>query len=171
MLEEIQNNIINNVNFVAQDKFKKLIEKTITVAFISGEDDPNLVSISFKFRELLEGLIFFANSKGKQYSYQLGTEALLTITNALLFELEPSEAFLLFHLRNLGKFRKKETELYEELQKLWNNSKQSSTESSIYEMTKQEFSKTLKKLMREKFIQYRKGNIHLNPSFVVRYRC
>lgn len=163
MLEDLHNEIIEKVDFTAIDKFEVLIKSSITRAMIIGEDNPNISSVSFKFAQLLEGLGTFANSKGKEKAPAIGAETLMTITNALQFELDESEAFLLYHLRTLGKFRKRESELLDELKKLWK-------QFPDYEMEEREFSRALKNLMREKFIQYRKGNIHLNPSFVIRYR-
>lgn len=164
MLEDLHNEIIESVDFTAMDKFETLIKSTVTRAVIVGEDNPNLTSISFKFGQLLEGLGTFANSKGKEHALRIGPETLLAITNALQFELDESEAFLLYHLRTLGKFRKKESELLAELKKLW-------VQYPDVAMEDREFSRSLKGLMRDKFIQYRKGNIHLTPSFVIRYRA
>lgn len=163
MLDEVYSEIYENVDFTAMDKFEVLIGKTIKKAIIEREDNPNIYSVAFKFGELLDGLTFFASSKGKEHTMKLGSETLLTITQALQFELDPEEAFLLFHLRGLGKFRKRETDLHNELKKLWKQFPE-------YEMDDRDFSRSLKGLMRDKFINYRRGNILLNPSFVIRYR-
>lgn len=167
MIEELHQEIYDEVSeklaFTAMDKFQNLIQSTITRAIIIGEDNPDLTSVSFKFQQFLEGLGTFANSKGKEKAHQVGTDTIIAVTNALQFELDDTEAFLLFHIRSLGKFRKKESELLAELKKLW-------VQYPDYEMEDREFSRALKGLMRDKFIQYRKGNIHLNPSFVIRYR-
>ncbi len=163
LFDDIYAEIMEGVDFSAFDKFEALIKKNITRAVIKGEDNPGLVSVSFKCQQLLEGLTPFANSKGKEQAYEVGAQTLLTITNALQFELDEEEAFLLFHLRGLGKFRKREAELLKELKKLWES-------FPDYAMEDRDFSRALKNLMRDKFIQYRKGNIHLNPSFVIRYR-
>lgn len=163
MLDQLYPKILESVSFTAIDKFEVLIKTSITQAMISGEDNPNLTSISFKWAKFLEGLPFFANSRGKEQAYKVGTETIMAVTNALQFELDEEEAFLLFHLRGLGKFRKRESDLLKELKKLW-------VDYPEYEMADRDFSRSLKNLMREKFINYRKGNITLNPSFVIRYR-
>lgn len=163
MIEDLHKEIIESVDFTAMDKFEVLVKTSLTPAFIVGEDNPNLVSLSFKFGQLLDGLGFFANSKGKELAPKIGTETLYAITTALQFDLEEEDAFLLYALRGLGKFRKKEADLFNELKGLWLNFPE-------FEMSSQDFSRSLKYLMREKFIQYRKGSIHLNPSFVIRYR-
>jgi len=111
---------------------------------------------------LLEGLAPFANSKGKEGSLVLGTQTFLDITEVLEFELDESDAFLVYHLRKIGKFRKREADLLQELTALWKVYPR-------YEISKQEFSRSLKELMRAKLIQYRRGNITLSPSFIIRY--
>ncbi|MCR9203251.1 MAG: hypothetical protein NXH75_01655 [Halobacteriovoraceae bacterium] len=163
MIENLHQDIYDNVDFMAMDKFQNLIQSTVTRAVIANDDNPDVTSVSFKFQQFLEGLGQFVNSKGKENALQVGTDTILAVTNALQFDLDDSEAFLLYHIRALGKFRKKESELLSELKKQWNK-------YPDYAMEDREFSRALKGLMREKFIQYRKGNIHLNPSFVIRYR-
>lgn len=163
MLEDVYSDIFEKVDFTAMDKFEALIGKTISRAIIKSEDNPNVVSVSFKCAELFQGITQFANSKGKDQTLILGTETILKVTDALQFELDESEAFILYHIRNLGKFRKREAELLAELKNLWKQFPQFALED-------REYSRALKSLMRDKFIQYRKGNIHLNPSFIIRYR-
>lgn len=163
MIEELHREIIESVEFTAMDKFEDLIKKSISMAIISGEDNPSLQSVSLKFGVLLDGLGFFANSKGKEHAPKVGADTLLAIAKALQFEMDPEEAFLLFSLRGLGKFRKKEADLKNDLKGLWKRFPE-------YTLDDQDFSRALKSLMRDKFIQYRKGSIHLNPSFVIRYR-
>lgn len=163
LLEELYAKILEKVDFTATDKFEALLRKCITRAVIHEQDPkPNMVNVSFKLPLLLEGLTPFANSKGKESLLALGTQTFLTITDVLEFELDESEAFLVFHLRKLGKFRKREADLLQELTLLWK-------EHPEYEMSKQEFSRSLKELMRAKLIQYRRGNITLSPSFIIRY--
>lgn len=163
LLEELYAKILEKVDFTAMDKFEALLRKTITRAVINEHDPkPHIVNVSFKLSQLLEGLPTFANSKGKEGALVLGTQTFLAITDVLQFELDESEAFLIFHLRKLGKFRKREADLLQELSALWK-------EYPDYEMSKIEFSRSLKELMRAKLIQYRRGNIMLNPSFIIRY--
>lgn len=165
MLEEIYSNIIERAEaFKGSDKFETLIRKSITIAVLSDHDPkPHIKNVSFKLKELLEGLTTLTNSKGKGVALKIGTETFLIIAEELQFEFDESEAFLMFHLRKLGKFRKREADLLSELTGLWK-------EYPEYEMAKQDFSRSLKDLMRAKFIHYRRGNILLNPSFVIRYR-
>ncbi len=164
MLEDVYSNILESVDYTAMDKFETLIRKTITKAVLNEQDPkPNITNVSFKLQNLLEGLETFANSKGKANTIVSGTETFLSITDALQYELDGSEAFLMYHLRRQGRFRKRESDLLDELTKLWKD-------YPDYEMTKQEFSRSLKELMRNKFIEYRRGNLYLTESFIIRYK-
>ena len=164
MLEEVFSSIIEKVDLTAIDKFETLLKKSITTAVIPSSDPkPFIETISFKFGPLLEGLDTFSKNKGKDKAQVLGTDLLLTILEGLQFEVDESECFLLFQLRKLGRFRKREKEFLEELKRLWKEYPQ-------YELSDGEFSRTLKSLMREKLILYRKCNIQINTSFIIRYR-
>ena len=164
MLEEVYETILEKVDLTAKDKFESLIRKSITIAIIPEYDPkPNIETISFKFGPLLEGLDSFANSKGKDKTQILGTNLVTIILEALQFEVDESECFLIFQLRKLGKFRKRESEFLAELKKLWKIYPQ-------FELSDNDFSHSLKSLMREKLLLYRKGSIQINTSFVMRYR-
>ncbi|MCF8060626.1 MAG: hypothetical protein K9K67_15090 [Bacteriovoracaceae bacterium] len=164
MLEEIHANILEKIKFDKLDKFEILLKSTIThVWSTEKEPDPRFHSVSFKLAEFFDGFTGFLNFYGKENKYQAGVEALSIICNELQIDIDEGECFLIFHIRNLGKFRKRESELLLELKNLW-------TQYPNYKMEDREFSKALKNLMRNKFINYRKGNLHLNPSVLLRYR-
>lgn len=163
MLKDVYTEILDKVNVSATDKFEALLTQSITIAIIPDYDPkPNLETISFKFGKLLDGLERFSKHSDMEKALIHGTDTLLAILDGLQFKVDESEAFLLYQLRKLGKFRKREKDLLDELKKLWKIFPQ-------YELTDGEFSASLKSLMREKLILYRKGTIQINLSFVVRY--
>jgi len=164
MLDEVYETILEKVDLTAIDKFETLIKKSISTAIIPEYDPkPNIETISFKFGPLLEGLDAFSKNKGKDQAQVIGTELLLIILEALQFEIDESECFLLFQLRKLGRFRKRESDFLAELKKLWKEYPQ-------FELSDGDFSRALKSLMREKILLYRKGVIQINASFVIRFR-
>lgn len=163
MFEEIYSEILGKVEFTAIDKFEALIRKSISRAVINGEDNPNIVSVSFKWSDLLDGLFYFANINGKESAPEDGAKVLLVILEALQYEYDVEDTFILFQLTRLGKFRKREADLLSDLKALW-------IKNPDYEMSDRDFSRALKVFMRDKFINYRKGNLTLNPSFIIRYR-
>lgn len=164
MLEEIYNTILEKVDVTAKDKFESLLRKSITIAFLPEHDPkPGIETVSFKFGQLLEGLDRFSKTSDKEKELVHGTENLFAVLVGLQFEVDESECFLLYQLRKIGRFRKREKDLSAELKALWKTFPQ-------YELSDGEFSRALKSLMREKLILYRKGIIQINKSFVIRFQ-
>jgi len=164
MLEEVYENILRKSKFEKEVTFEKLIRSTITKAWSDeNEPDDRYFTVSFKLQKFFDGFTGLQNQYGKDKKYQAGAEALFNILEELQVDVDESECFILYHLRDMGKFRKKEADLLKELKALWGN-------FPVYAMEDRPFSKTLKSLMRNKLIQYRKGNIHLNPSTLLRYK-
>lgn len=164
MLEEIYKTILEKLDVTALDKFESLLRKSITSAYIPDHDPkPGVEIISFKLAPLLEELDKFSRSHNKDQAMIHGTQNLQVVLEGLQFEFDESECFILYQLRKLGRFRKREKDLLAELKKLW----------KIFphlELSDVEFSHALKALMREKLISYRKRVIQLNSSFVISYR-
>ena len=100
---------------------------------------------------------------GREKRYDAGTHALMTILNQLGVDIEKEDCFILFHVRELGKFRIREEKLFKELTELWARYKD-------YKLEPNDFSYALKDLMRKKLIGYRRGNVTLNESVLIRYR-
>lgn len=163
-MEEILNNIMEKINFKRKDEFFKLLEKSLAIAH---EDTKTTYSthdnMVFRTGVLFAGFSPFHNELGKNKKYESGVEALSVICEELLIEVEKSELFVLFHIRELGKFRKKESDLLKELKSIWG-------QYPAYKIEDCDFSYALKNLMRLKFIEYRKGNLHLNKNVIIRYR-
>ena len=165
MLEEFYANILEKIKFDKRDKFEALLHSSITSVWREQEQEPDyrFKSISFKIDVFFSKFSPFVNFYGKNRKYLAGAEALYIICSELQIDVDEAECFLLFHIRNIGKFRKKESDLYDELMALWN-------EYPEFKMESRNFSRALKNLMRNKIIEYRKGNIHLNTSVMLRYR-
>jgi len=165
MLEEVYANILEKSKFDKVDKFEKLLRSSITEVWDSEkEPDPRFQSVSFKLSTFFEGFSAFQNFYGKEKKYLAGSEALMLICEELQIDVDEKECFILYHIRDLGKFRKRESELLSELNSLW-------AQFPDYRLEGRFFSMALKNLMRSKLIQYRKGNLHLNPSVLLRYRA
>lgn len=165
MLAEVYENILEKSKFDKVDKFEKLLKSSITEVWDQEkEPDPRFQCISFKLAVFFEGFTAFQNFYGKEKKYIAGVEGLQLIFDELQVEVDESECFILYHIRDLGKFRKRESELLKELTNLWHQFPE-------YKLEGIQFSKALKNLMRNKLIQYRKGNLHLLPSIMLRYRA
>ncbi len=163
-LELTYDDIIEKIEFRKKQNFETLIKKCIHVSNDSSTSTyavhPNIV---FKLDSFFKGFPSFVNEFGKDKKYLAGVHAIGVICEALGLEIEPEESFVLFHLRDLGKFRKSEKELAKELKNIYSNYKEFTLEGV-------ELTYALKSLMKKKFIDYRRGNLHLKPSLIIRYR-
>lgn len=163
-MKETIANIVEKINFKKKVPFGILLGKCV---HISNDQSKSTYAIHdnvvLKLDVLYEGLNSFVHEFGKDRKYEMGVEALSVICEEIGVEIDKDECFLLYHIRNLGKFRMKEAVLHSELKNLWKTYPE-------YEMTDQNFSYALKDLMRKKFIEYRKGSIYINNSVLIRYK-
>ena len=118
-MEEILESIMDKIEYTDREKFFVLLTKCIMVNNDSGRStyatQDNLI---FHFQSFFKGFSEFVNHFGKDKKYISGVHALTIITDELGYELEPAEAFILYHIRELGKFRLREDKLLSELKAL-----------------------------------------------------
>ncbi|MGB0453422.1 MAG: hypothetical protein ACPGJV_06880 [Bacteriovoracaceae bacterium] len=163
-MEETIARILENSTFTNTELLNQLLRKCIhisndsTVSTYAIHD--NLV---FKIDTFFKNLGSLANQYGKNRNYQAVSELLENILTELGLETDKKECFLFYHLRDLGKFRKREEDMHQELKVLWKSYPE-------FEMDDLDFSYSLKNLMRSRLIGYRRGKITLNPSVIIRYR-
>lgn len=163
-MEESISNILEKIEFKNKDLFKKLLLKCVQVSKDSGTSTYAIHdSVLFKFETLFKEFTPFLNEFGKDKKYEAGVHALAVICEELAYEMDKEEYFILFHIRDLGKFRLAEKKLRAELEELWK-------QYPDYALDSRDFSISLKNLMRKKFIQYRAGNLHINKSVIIRYK-
>lgn len=163
-MQEVIENILLNTEYTNEEKFRTLLNKSLKVSDESTKSTYAVHdNIIFKFSDFMQGFKDFENFFGKDKKYLSGVHALRAITDELGFEFQDPDLFILFHIKDLGKFRTKESKLYEELLKVWPQYKD-------FKLDKEDLTYALKDLMRAKFIEYRRGNITLNKNIIVRFR-
>lgn len=155
--------ILARLPFEKIDVFKQLLYKCIVIVKDPDEKyELDYIEIGFKIQDFFKGFSPFINHYGKDKKYKAGAEALGVIYDELGIELEPTQCFILFHLRELGKFRAKDSKLILELRPLWGQYKE-------FKMDDGEYAYALKDMMRKNVINFRRGNITLNPQITNRY--
>lgn len=158
-------NIVERTSITKKDLFEALISKCIKLSDASGKESysefPNVI---FDMDRLFKGFSPFNNELGKNKKYLAGVETLMIVFDELGIEIEKEECFILFHIREIGKFRIKEAKLLEELQELWAHGYHD------FKLEGGDFSYALKSLMRKKVMAYRRGSINFVPSVLIRYR-
>lgn len=164
LMQEVIESILENSKFEKEEKFKELLQKSLKVADESTKSTYAIYdNIIFKIETFFKNFEAFQNEFGKDKKYLAGVHALRIITDELGFEFEDQELFVLYHLKDLGKFKIREQKLEQELVKPWNNHKEFKLEGS-------DLTYALKDLMRAKFIEYRRGLISTNSNVLVRFR-
>jgi len=163
-MQETIDNIVEKARFQDKELFGELIKKCVQVSNDSAKSTYAIHdNVIFKVEVLFKNFAKFIDEFGKDNKYEAGVEVLSVICEELGIEIDKEECFILFHIRDLGKFRMKESKLLDELKPLWKKYKD-------YALDDQDFSYALKSLMRKDFIQYRRGNLHIKPSVIIRYR-
>jgi len=164
-MQETIDRIVEKLNFKNSDKFGILLSKCIKVSDDSTKSTYAVHdNVIFKMDVLFKGFSPWNNEFGKENKYESGVAALSTIFEELGVEIEKSECFILFHIRDLGKFRMREDKLKAELIPLWKST------YKHYALEGNDFSYAIKNLMRLKLIDYRRGNLHLKPFVLLRYK-
>ncbi len=165
-MEEIFENILDKIEFKKQQKFAELLPKCIHISSDSSKSTYAIYeNLIFKLDTFFKGFENFQNEFGRDKKYIAACHALGAIFEELGFDIEKEELFILYHIRDLGKFRKREKDLHDELKKLWSN-----YPYKEFAMDDQDFSHSLKNLMRMKLIDYRRGNLHSKQSVIIRFR-
>jgi hypothetical protein len=163
-MQEVVENILEKLDYENKDKLSALLYKVIEeVRFDEEEPYPIYKEVLIRLDILFDGFSPWINNYGKDKKYESGVEILGLICEELGIEVEKSECFILFHLRDLGKFKMRESKLINDLRPIWGQYKH-------YKLEDGEFSYALKCLMRNKLIHYRKGNLQLNQTVLVRIK-
>jgi hypothetical protein len=156
-MDEIFESIIEKASFKNSDYFRKLLKDNIKCF----DEESSL--LYFGLVGFLQSSSGFTNGCQKSKKCEAGVIALMAICQELGFDIEDEECFILFHLRNLGKFKIKESVLRQELKTL-------AKEYPQYIMEDRELTYALKNLRKMNFITYRKSTIQLSNGLTVRYR-
>ena len=104
-MEETIENIVDRVGFEKSDLFRKLLNKAIRVSEDSTKSTYAVYdNVIFHMDVLWKGFSPFNNALGKNKKYECGVKVLSIIFDELGVEVEDSDCFILFHIRELGKF-------------------------------------------------------------------
>ena len=162
-MQEIINNIVVKLPFEKKDKVVQLLSRCIKESLDSGKrTTATYENVVVMVEPLLDALSKFLNDVPKANKLPFGVESVFIIFNELGLEIDQEDAFFIYHLRDLGKFKIRGTKLKQELDILWKEHKE-------FILTEQEFARTMKVLMRMGILDYRKGNLTLKNEITIRY--
>ncbi len=163
-MQEIIENILSKVELENEEKLRIHLERSLRIStdtFKStyATEDNIVFKVEVFFKTLQNVLTEFKADVRTTF----GVNLLSLIFEELGMEIEPAECFILHHIRNLGKFRVRQDNLYKELQVEWKTFKG-------FEIEESDFSYTLKNLMRADLIEYRRKNILINKQIIIRFK-
>lgn len=163
-MQETFDKIIERVNFVNKDKLPRFLDQCIRESTDTSKSTYAIhENVLFMLDAFYIGLQKVMNDVPKSDRLRLGVETLMIIFEELGHEIEKEDAFILYHLRDQGKFRLKESKLRDQLKNAWGEHKE-------YRLEDQDLSKALKEMMRMGIIDYRKGSLTVKPNVIIRYK-
>jgi len=167
-MQEVIDNIVEKISFTKKDAFSVFLNQCIHPYTCKEEEEERELqrqykSVVFKMSFFFKNFSPFINENGRDKKYESGVEALFLISEELGIEIDKSECFILFHLRDQGKFKIKESKLLKELKDIWGQYKH-------YALDDQDFSAALRNLRDERIINYRKGSLLVSPTIILRYK-
>lgn len=164
-MNETIESILKRADFAnKEDKLRALLNSCLSVSKDSEKSTYAIHdNVLFKINDFFIGLKKILNSEKKDKAFLLGVDILGIVLDELGYEMDKEDVFIFYHLRDLGKFRLKESKLKDELKVLWRQHKE-------YQLEDQDFSRSLKYLMRNNLIDYRRGNLWLKLSTVISYK-
>ncbi len=157
-MEDLKIKIFNDIGE------SKAVESLLAKSFVEHRrlNSTDLAQAQVEFRH-----IFFLNGLKEVVNHIPKKEKIPKIINLILltfasvnFVLDEKEAFVLYHLRDLGKFRLKDEKLFHKLE-------ESMHLHPEYKLELTELRNILKELKNIKLLNYRRGTTTINTSIMV----
>lgn len=117
-------------------------------------------ALEFKLQNFLKGLKPILNEIPQSKISDVAVQILKVTFDVFDYELSKEECFVLYALRDLGKFRMKDSKLLIDLEKQWE-------EYPEYRVDKEELKYILKELKNIKIIEFRRGAIILSEFLML----
>lgn len=163
-MHELLQRIVDRSSIEKKEKFAEYLTKCLKITTDNGNSSHGVHHmVEFKTNLFFESLAKVSNAIPNDKKLLLGVETLKIVLEELGFAVEPEDAFILFHLRALGKFKIKDVKLREQLQGIWPQYKE-------FTLDEQSFAHAIKTIRRMGLIEYRKGSLTLNQNIVVSFK-
>lgn len=114
----------------------------------------------FKIPKFLLGIKPIVNEIPKRDIMDKTVQLIVLVLEKIGIELSPEEAFVLYQLKDLGKFRLKDSKLFQDLEKEYST-------HSAFRVEKSEFKQILIELKNVGLIELRKGSIMLSERVMI----
>ncbi len=163
-MEEMISAILERSNIENKEKLSLFLSRCIkaspNTARSTYSEHENVLFMTDVFFDELKKI---TNDVTNEKKFLLGVETLFITLEELGLPVEKQDAFIVYQLKDLGKFKIKDKKLLSDLKGLWGQYKEYTVEES-------DFMYTIKNLMRMGIVNYRKGNLNLKQSIVISYK-
>ena len=157
---DIKEKILEKIELKSTVSLSQLITKNFkTERMLNSMELATPVTI-FRIQHFLRGLSSIVSEFKKQEAMSAIVKIIQTVFEQWEYEFTEQECFVIYHLKDLGKFRLKDDKFYTQLENEWST-------FSIYRMDKSEFEQSLKDLKNLKVIDLRRGTIMFNPTVIL----
>ncbi len=167
MNEKLQEAIeiaLENQYCVQEKHLRHLLNNCFLIVRDSAEEKgADMADVQFFVMKFFKELPKTLNGIKRSELYKKGAKLLSLIFNKLDVEVSEKECFVLFHFRDLGKFRTKEAKAFNELKTEWGLHKD-------FSLDEPDFLEAVRDLKNHGFISHRRGAITLSEACVFRYK-
>jgi hypothetical protein len=161
-MSNIKANILEKLELKNEKSLSWLLDECINrktaLNKVPGEED----TFEFRYQKFLKGMDTILNGQGKNNAPHVAVKILITVMEEFKIDISEEEAFIIYNLRDLGKFKEKDKKLFGNLKGQWGSLK-------AYALEETEFNETLRELKNVGLLELRKGAISLPQNVVVRF--
>ena len=158
---DLKQNILDKVELKNTVGLSQLITRNIKTTSILNSIELDTPVTEIRIQHFLRGLKPLVS----EFKQKQAMDAIVTVIETLFetwgYEFSRGECFLIYHLKDLGKFRLKDDKFFTQLEGEWKQHKD-------YVLDQSEFKQSLKDLKNLKFLEYRRGTIIFNSVIVLR---
>lgn len=158
---DIKQAILEKVEIKNTTGLSSLISQNLSSQKRLNSMDLDQAVVELKIQHFLRGLRPLVS----EYKAKEGMDAIVTIIRTLFeqwgYEFGPEECFVLYHMKDFGKFRIKDDKFYNDLQTEW-------SKFNEYRIEKNELKQILTDFKNLKFLEYRRGTIIFGLMVVLR---
>jgi hypothetical protein len=160
-MSNIKLNILEKVELKSEKALSWLLDDCMNRRTVLNTMPGMENTFEFKYQKFLKGIDVALNGVPKSEVSQTAVKVLCAVFEEFEIDVTEPEAFIIYTIRDLGKFRTKDKKLLPELKGYWGTLKE-------YTLDDSEFAVTLRELKNVGLIDFRRGAITLPENFVVR---
>jgi len=151
--------ILENIELANKDALSKLIDNNVTILRTLNQMPLPEPIAEFKVMKFLKEMEPVLNQVAAKQKPTIASDIIRLTLEQFGVSLDEKESFVLFQLRDLGRFRIKDDKLFKDLEKQWG-------QFPSYRVEKSEFKYVLYELKKVGLIEIRRGTITLSEQIV-----